>query len=175
MAVNKDWGYGYEGDLPWNKNPNEEVARDLQNFVKCTKNQIVLMGTSTADSMKSIDYFPLPNRVNGVISRNIKLLDDYRNKYKDVETTTGHNLDLFEEKMNKIYNKDVWLIGGGLVLDAYIDSVDELHLTKFNFDDIKSDVHFTGKLISKINNDFKVTKKITTKAGTEFIVYVRKT
>lgn len=59
-------GIGREGKLPWH------VPSDLQYFHDMTANSVVIMGRKTWDSIP-MEYSPLPNRINIVLSRNKKL------------------------------------------------------------------------------------------------------
>jgi dihydrofolate reductase len=59
VAVNNDWGIGYNGDLL------EHIPEDLKYFKALTTGNTVVMGLNTWDSLPKK---PLPNRTNMVIS-----------------------------------------------------------------------------------------------------------
>ena len=63
VAVNNNWGIGYNGDLL------EHIPADLKNFRKLTENNIVVMGRKTWDSLPKK---PLLNRSNIIITNTIK-------------------------------------------------------------------------------------------------------
>ena len=57
VAVNNDWGIGYNGDLL------EHIPEDLKYFKELTTGYVVVMGRKTWDSLPKK---PLPNRFNVV-------------------------------------------------------------------------------------------------------------
>ena len=63
VAVNNDWGIGYNGDLL------EHIPEDLKYFKKLTENNVVIMGRKTWDSLPKK---PLPNRLNMIVTSQIK-------------------------------------------------------------------------------------------------------
>ena len=52
VAVNEDWGIGYNGDLL------ESIPEDLKSFKELTSGNVVIMGRKTWDSLPNK---PLPN------------------------------------------------------------------------------------------------------------------
>ena len=65
VAVNEDWGIGYQGQLL------EHIPEDLKYFKAVTTDHIVVMGSKTWDS---IPKKPLPDRTNIIISNKGNLL-----------------------------------------------------------------------------------------------------
>jgi dihydrofolate reductase len=59
VAVDADWGIGYNGELL------EQIPEDMKHFKDLTNNKIVVMGRKTWDSLP---IKPLPNRTNIVIT-----------------------------------------------------------------------------------------------------------
>lgn len=172
MAVCGDnFGYGFENDLPWGE--HEDCTRDMKNFIKLTKGQIVLMGSKT---MESLPKFPLASRLNVVASNDAAKIVNIQQLHPDVVVTSGAYVDLLETRLKAQHTdkEEVWCIGGGTLLKECIAYVTEFHLTKFHFDDIKSDIYFDDSIITALEDDFRVSRKTITKYGTEFIVYTRK-
>ena len=63
VAVDNDWGIGYNGDLL------EKIPEDLKYFKTLTTGNIVIMGRKTWDSLPKQ---PLPNRLNFIITSQTK-------------------------------------------------------------------------------------------------------
>ena len=77
VAVDENWGIGYNGDLL------EHVPEDLKRFKELTTNNIVVMGRKTWDSLPKK---PLPNRLNIVVTS--KQIEDMENvKFLSLEET----------------------------------------------------------------------------------------
>ena len=60
VAVNEDWGIGYNNDLL------EHIPADLKFFKEVTTGKTIIMGKNTFLSLPN--QKPLPNRVNIIIS-----------------------------------------------------------------------------------------------------------
>lgn len=99
---------GLEDKLPWGKHKD-----DMKHFVRKTKDQTVVMGRKTFDS---IGRKPLPNRKNIVLTRNpefyakgVIVVDDYKNvlklaKRENVIVIGGKEIyDLFMPYASKIF------------------------------------------------------------------------
>ena len=108
VACDPEGGIGYQNKLPWAK-----IQGDLPRFKQLTENKIVVMGKNT---FVSLNYKPLPNRTNVVITRN---KDD--NFPPNVLVT---------DDIEKLADKDVWLIGGAKLIESCWDKITEIHLTK---------------------------------------------
>jgi dihydrofolate reductase len=67
VAVERNQGIGFEGQMPW-----PHLKGDMAWFRKMTTNQVVIMGSTTYDSLGK----SLPNRINVVISRK-RVLGDH--------------------------------------------------------------------------------------------------
>lgn len=107
IACDPKGGIGYKGKLPWTN-----LQGDLPRFKQLTTNKVVLMGRNTYESLPKQ---PLPNRINVVVTK------------KDIPgltTITGlpdkDNMDL----------TDVWLIGGGQLINSSWHLIEEIHLSR---------------------------------------------
>ena len=123
VAVDNDWGIGYNGDLL------EHIPEDLKYFKALTTGNTVIMGRKTWDSLPKK---PLPNRTNIVITSN-------PNMYNDAEF-----MDLFDAKLYLIYNKndDIFIIGGGKIYEELLPLCDRVYVTKINKSHENVDTYF---------------------------------
>jgi dihydrofolate reductase len=112
VAVDTANGIGIDGDLPWPR-----LKEDMAWFKSQTLNQIVLMGSNT---WKSIGSKPLPNRINGVVSRRLKPSANYN------FFTPEYGVEFF----TKIFpNKTLFIIGGQQIYDSTLHYVDKWFVT----------------------------------------------
>ena len=112
VAVDENWGIGYNGDLL------EHVPEDLKRFKELTTNNIVVMGRKTWDSLPKK---PLPNRLNIVVTS------------KQIEDMENVKFLSLEEAIRYIINykpKDVYIIGGESIYKEFLPLCKEIHLTK---------------------------------------------
>lgn len=142
VAVAKDWGIGYEGDLLFN------LPQDMEFFKETTKNKVVVMGRRTLMSLPGGK--PLKNRTNIVLTSNKRFKADdciFCNSFKE----------LFEE-LKKYNNDEIFIIGGGKIYndlysyctEAYITKVDAItnadtYLHNFD-DDVNWELSFASEL-----------------------------
>ena len=122
VAVNNDWGIGYNGDLL------EHIPEDLKYFKALTIGHAVVMGSKTWDSLPKK---PLPDRTNIIISHEGNLLLEngaIRLKLEDL------NLDYFET--------DVFIIGGGSIYQQLLPFCDRVYVTKIYKSHEQVDTYF---------------------------------
>jgi dihydrofolate reductase len=114
VAMSKNKCIGVNNKLPWY---NKE---DFKHFAKTTiynKNNAVIMGSNT---FKSLNYKPLKNRQNIVLTRNPKL---YNNKFNNV-----NDVKFFNKSQNIVdYCKkqqfdEAWVIGGNQIYSHFINN-----------------------------------------------------
>ena len=115
VAVEKNQGIGFEGLMPW-----PHLKGDMTWFKQMTTNQVVIMGSTTYDSLGK----PLPNRINVVISRKRELGD---HTFSD----PGAALDYCEVEYP---DKDIFIIGGSAVYEAYLNIIDRFYITEIDAD-----------------------------------------
>ena len=120
-AIGRNRELGKNNDLIWN------LPNDLKFFKEKTLGQIVVMGRKT--------FFSLP-----------KMLDD---RTHIVLTTQEHSFpegvivfNNLEDLLVYIEDKDVWIIGGAMVYNTFIDYADEMYLTEIDAIDLSAEVYF---------------------------------
>ncbi len=125
VAVDKEWGIGYKGDLL------ARVRADLMNFRDLTSGKIVILGSNTLATFPSGKA--LKNRTNIVLHPS--------NEYHPENTTVVHSIDELLEEVKKYNTDDVFVIGGASVYKQMLPYCDTAYITKFNksFD---KDVYF---------------------------------
>lgn len=138
VCVDEKNGIGKDGKLLCS------IPDDMKHFVEKTKGSIVVMGRKTLYSFK--DKEPLKNRINIVLTKNKKKLEDeYRNKgygniffvddEKDIELLISKyeysEAEGYTVKTNRdISKKEVYVIGGESIYKMFIDKCDTLYITK---------------------------------------------
>ena len=127
VAVDENWGIGYQGGLL------AYIPNDLRHFKELTigdGNNIVVMGRKTYNSVRY-----LPSRKNIVISRH----DLYGEDYEEKECVTYANsnisvmsLDYFlkQYKYYACVYKDIFIIGGGQIYKELLPLCDRVYVTK---------------------------------------------
>ncbi len=108
-AQDKYGGIGKKGKLPWH------VSNDLKNFKKITKNNTIIMGRLT---WESLPFKPLPNRRNIVLSKN-----------KISETESYNNINQCFDKLKSDNVETVFIIGGSSVYKEFFELANDLHIT----------------------------------------------
>lgn len=105
---------GADGGMPWH------VPEDLAHFKQVTGEATVLMGRRTWESLPE-RFRPLPGRRNVVLTRDATWTADGAEVVHDLQAA----LDTDET---------VWVIGGGQVYDAALDSADHVSETLIDVD-----------------------------------------
>ena len=116
VAVDKNWGIGYDGKLLF------RLPEDLMLFKSLTINKVVVMGH---DTLKSLPHEkPLPNRVNIVLSKD-----------KNLRIGTAITCNSLEQLLSTISNykaNDVFLIGGQTVFTQLLSVCSVAYVTKIH-------------------------------------------
>lgn len=130
VAVNKDWGIGYQNQLL------EHIPDDLKRFKELTTGNMVVMGSNT---WRSLPVKPLPNRYNAVITRNPLA---FMGTEEDTIFSTWENIVNFLETYNERYMGDVFIIGGERVYRELLPYCDKVYLTRINKSHENVDTYF---------------------------------
>ena len=135
------------------------LKKDMAHFKNITTDNVVIMGRKTYESIGKT----LPNRVNIVLSRNMKSNDDFYT-FDSIEKA-------IEWSKENYLQKEIFIIGGASVYDKALkdDIVDKLYMTK-----IKQTVEDADAFFPEI--DYKRKWSITSverffENGIEFFIY----
>lgn len=110
VAIAKNYAIGKDGKLPWH------YSADMKFFKEMTTGSAVVMGSNTWRSIGK----PLLNRLNVVLSRT------------DVETPPEvMKLNSVDEvaELSKLLVKDVFVIGGAQIYEAFADVIEKWIVT----------------------------------------------
>lgn len=150
VAVDNNWGIGYNGDLLIS------IPDDLKNFKKLTTGHTVVMGLNTWNSLPKK---PLPNRLNVVIEP----LDDWY-----YENDTLHmDLNTFVRRFKSLdQSKEIFIMGGGSIYKQLIPYCNHVYVTKIYKDFDNVDTFFpnldeTGEWVGKPIGDLLTYNDIT--------------
>ena len=118
VAVDNNWGIGYDGELL------ERIPEDMKYFRELTENNTVIMGRKTFESLPNGG---LPNRKNVVLTSMPEA--GFINCFAC--ESIHEALDLCEKE------EQIFLIGGSLVYKLGLDFADKMYLTRVhaNFPD----------------------------------------
>lgn len=127
VAVDKDWGIGYQGQLL------EHIPEDLKHFKELTQYNVVVMGRNTWESLPKRDSLPrLPNRINIIISNSmvsngvISILGDLT-----VAMPLEGALDYICAS-DRVCDTDIFIIGGGQIYNALLPYCNRVYVTKID-------------------------------------------
>lgn len=145
VAVDRNQGIGFQGKMPWPR-----LDSDLQWFKDSTENNVVIMGSVTWDSLKK----PLPNRINVVISSNLKA---------NANITYSSPIEAVNESVSRFSNKDIYVIGGQAVYDATKHLCEKFYVTEID------DVYECDKFfdLDYVKNKFKNVEELFTIESTD--------
>lgn len=121
-AMAKNRVIGKDNAMPWH------LPADLQHFKATTLGKPVIMGRRTYESIGKA----LPGRLNIVITSQA----DYALEDAQVCHSCEHALELAQKQA-----KDVMVIGGGSIYDAFLHQATQLYLTFIDLD-VEGDTHF---------------------------------
>lgn len=147
VAKNNKNAIGKHGDLMWH------ISKDLQHFRQLTRNQIVVMGRKTYDSLPN---GPLQNRINIIITRDpIK----FNQEIKDVHFVSLEESLLLLIQLQKQHKKSVFIIGGSEIYKHFYPHCYILHITEVNNDE-EGDTFFPIS-DEQIEKEYRITCKET--------------
>ena len=112
---------GYKGNIPWN------LKEDLEHFKRLTEGAAVIMGRKTFESIGH----PLSNRLNIVMTRNLKGLDgveEAKTKEKAIEIAS-------------YFSEDIYVIGGEDIYSEFMGIATKMYLTKVKLN-VRGDAFF---------------------------------
>ena len=167
LACNKQGLIGIDNKLPW------YIPKDLEYFRRLTKDNVVVMGRKTWDSLP---IKPLPNRTNVVIgSKPITTPNTIQLKFNTLNDYTFENLKRLSE------SNSVFVIGGAKLAESLIDKIDTIYLTEVDKEikeeDGKEYTYFDLDLLKKFeltNVDPESSKYFDNDYSFRFLTYKRK-
>lgn len=115
LATDQNFAIGYQGQLLFH------ISEDLKRFKRFTTGQIIVMGRNTYESLPNR---PLPNRTSIVVTHGN--LESQENLY------VIHSLEELEpllQRLNPQGEKEVYVIGGGVLVAELINSLKEAYIT----------------------------------------------
>lgn len=123
VAVDQNWGIGYQGQLL------EHLPPDMKYFKELTMGNTVIMGRKTWDSLPAK---PLINRHNVIISKSIpetKLPQIITDREVPVTFLQMDSLIQNWEKVKRFSNKEIFIIGGGEIYKQLLPYCDRVYVT----------------------------------------------
>ncbi|MFA9422594.1 MAG: dihydrofolate reductase [Sedimentibacter sp.] len=114
VAVSKNWGIGYKGDLMFS------LPEDMKFFKNTTENKVVVMGRITLLSLP--EGKPLKNRTNIVMTRD--------ENYKAEGCIIVHSVEELLHELENYNSDNVFLMGGSKIYDELYPYCDEAYITK---------------------------------------------
>ena len=132
VAVDKDWGIGFEGQLL------EHLPPDMKYFKETTMGNVVIMGRKTWDSLP---VKPLQGRSNIILSRTLQrgswIYDDKAHYIQFIPEITEHDLKAFQNSSAQFF-----VIGGGEIYKQLLPYCDQVYVTKIFTDHENVDTYF---------------------------------
>ena len=124
-AVDKKWAIGNAGKLL------VSIPEDMKFFREETMGKVVVMGRKTLESLK--DKSGLFGRINIVLTSN--------KNYKAKDAIVCNSVEEVLEAVSAYDTDDVYVIGGGMVYEQFLDKCNEAHITKIDYV-YQADTHF---------------------------------
>lgn len=116
VAVDRNWGIGYKGNLL------ERIPEDMKFFKSKTLNKVVVMGRATLESLPNGN--PLKNRTNIVLSRT--------KEYKDKDIILCNSKKEALEVLKNMDESDIFIIGGESIYKTFLPHCTEVYVTKID-------------------------------------------
>ena len=138
-AMGKNRVIGRDNKMPWH------LPADLKWFKKTTLGSPIIMGRKTYDSIG----FPLPGRLNIILSRNKQL----KIKGCSVVNSLEEALNLAKSEDNP--SDEIFITGGAHLYNKFLNDADRLYLTLIN-EEFQGDTFFPD--YTKLN--WQETQKI---------------
>ncbi len=116
-AVDRNGLIGKDSELPWN------IPEDMKFFKDATREQIVIMGRKTYDSLGKA----LPKRENAVITRDLKWHASDARVFNDLLSA----IQYFKGNL-ALQDKTIFIIGGAEIYSLSVPYLDEIWLTEID-------------------------------------------
>lgn len=142
--MNNTGTIGDKNTIPWH-NPE-----DLSNFKNRTYNSCILMGRKTQESLPK---FPLPNRLNLVLTSNPTESYHVSNIHDAIELAEK----FYYMTENYLFEKNLWIIGGSSLYESTMDMTTDIILSVVD-NDFNGDTKFP--LHKMLEHGFEKTLEI---------------
>lgn len=139
-CVDVNWGIGYKGELL------ERIPADMKFFKKTTTNGIVIMGRNT---WKSLNYTPLINRENIVITNSLSNLELDNTKFMTLEEAI--------KVIDFVNSKDIYIIGGASIYSQLLPYCDKTYITKVFMPHKNVDAYFPN--LDQMEDEWELTEE----------------
>ena len=123
---------GNNGELPWH------LPADLKRFKELTSGGVVVMGRKT---FESLNYKPLPNRVNIVITNDFQLKVDHASSKVIFYSSISAAIEKAKYEAMVLGLKEVWVIGGQTIYEQTMKYTDTIEKTLV-YDRFNGDTHY---------------------------------
>ena len=120
VAFNNNNVIGNDNKIPW------YIPEDLKLFQKTTKNNIIVMGRKTFESLPN---GPLKNRINIVITNQRELYD--KNNETLIYTNFSDSFELLKN-LQRETQKEIFIIGGNTIYSQYFEYCTKFHISLIN-------------------------------------------
>lgn len=125
VAVDKNWGIGYENKLL------VSIPDDMKFFRETTTGNVVVMGRKTLESFPG--GRPLKNRTNIVLTKDTS--------YDGKGAIVVHSEQELLTELEKYDSESIYVIGGESIYRMLLDKCDVAHVTKIDYA-YRADAHF---------------------------------
>lgn len=160
-CINSKNALGKDGELLYH------IGNDMKNFARQTKDNVVIMGRKTYESLPN--GLPLSDRVNIVLTRSKDFSVDMGLDNVYIVHSVQDVIELCEAFFS---DKELFVIGGSEIYAKFLeeDLVDEMRLTVVK-DDAEGDVYFPTFNEEDWNLYFKTLCQVTTKDNVDKTFY----
>lgn len=117
VAVDKNWGIGYENKLL------TSIPSDMKFFRETTMGHVVVMGRKTLESFPN--GLPLAKRTNIVLTRDPN--------YQVKGAVVVHSQEELLEELKKYEGEEIFVIGGGSVYESMLPYCKTIFVTKIEY------------------------------------------
>jgi len=136
-AISLDGAIGHDNEMIWN------VKEDLQHFKNHTTNNVCVVG--------GVTYRNLPNAA--LKNREYIVLSNGENVARDASHKVVNNINELKKEVEKVTDKDVYIIGGSGIYEALLNLGEEAYITWINKMYPEANKRFP---IERLFNDFKM-------------------
>ena len=157
VAYDANYGIGKDNKLPWPK-----LTEDLALFKIKTLGCPIIMGRKT---WLSLGEKPLPQRHNFVLTRTP---ETFIGNATAKSVSSNDEIQSFLDYLVRVYETNVWVIGGAEIYKQFLPFCDEVHATVFH-DKYDCGTFIDKEELSKISNlrwnyttdvcDFRIYKR----------------